>query len=347
METDYYLHNFHVKTGRGTMQSMKAYQDAFGVSDWKDDEDSETVNDKDSVVSSNRRTHSRKHSRSATLGSVDIAMLKQEDQTIRIQRVRDRCEAQNESLSTWWKIAIQGNVQQRMWMQLGRSPGESLLPPRFERLYQPGKMAQFDRFFARPWATPVRRSHAAQHNHDSDDEGEIAEFRRIISGRQTRPARKSRFLTPEESTSMDDKMSTLDEFVKDHGFAPRSEPSMKMFLGHHDTQSPQINRSDTIHSGMYQNFLSCHHMPALPTLAIPDNLGDKFSSHAYIGGSDPDTAAPIRKEYLDYVKPQDELSSSPFRPLAFEEFKDALHTMSLSADDVKGIRTVRSDFGFG
>jgi hypothetical protein len=252
METDYYLHNFHVKTGRGTMQSMKAYQVAFGVADWEDDEDTNTVNDKDLAVSSHRQTLGRRHSRSATLGSLDTAMLKQEDQTVRIQKVRDRCEAQNDSLSTWWKIAIQGNVQQRMWMQLGRSPGESLLPPRFERLYQPGKMAQFDRFFARPWATPVRRSHAAQHNHDSDDEGEIAEFRRCISGRQTRAAGGGASITSIEGTSgakLDENMSTLDEFVNDHGFAPRSEPSMKMFLEHHDTQGPQINRSDTILSG--------------------------------------------------------------------------------------------------
>jgi hypothetical protein len=35
-----------------------------------------------------------------------------------------------------------------MWMQLG-IPADSMLPPRFERLYQPERIAQFDRFFAR------------------------------------------------------------------------------------------------------------------------------------------------------------------------------------------------------
>ena len=72
-----------------------------------------------------------------------------------------------------------------------------------------------------------------------------------------------------------------------------------------------------------------------------DNLYDKISSHVYIG-SDSDRATPVRKEYLDYVRPQEELSASPFRPVSSKEFKDALHTMSLSADDVQGIRSVSS-----
>jgi hypothetical protein len=38
----------------------------------------------------------------------------------------------------------------------GAETEDSLLPPRYERLYQPEKMAQFDRFFARGWATPLR-----------------------------------------------------------------------------------------------------------------------------------------------------------------------------------------------
>ena len=251
METDYYLHNFHVKTGRGSSQSMKAYQIAFGVSDWKDDDDDiESANDKDSVVSGNRQSHNRRHSRNSTLGSIDMSLLKQEDPTVRIQRVRDRCNAQNQSLSIWWKIAIQGNVQQRMWMQLGRSPGESLLPPRFERTYQPGKLAQFDRFFARPWSTPVRRSHAAQHNQDSDEEGEIAEFRRNISGRRSRPTES----TKNHNTTGDepDPLATLTAYVNDHGFAPRTEPSMKTFLEHYDTHDLEISHSNTVLSGKCQ-----------------------------------------------------------------------------------------------
>ena len=39
LESDYYLHNFHVKSGRGSLQAMKLYQRTFGT-DW-DDEDEE------------------------------------------------------------------------------------------------------------------------------------------------------------------------------------------------------------------------------------------------------------------------------------------------------------------
>lgn len=122
METDYYLHNFHSQLG--TMQSMNGYQRAFGVHDW------------DKV--SGDIPHSSK-------SEVGLSV----EQSRRIQLVRNRCNSQNQALSSWWKIAIQANVQQRMWMQLGHSQEMSMLPPRFERIYQPSKIAQFDRFFGK------------------------------------------------------------------------------------------------------------------------------------------------------------------------------------------------------
>jgi hypothetical protein len=47
-----------------------------------------------------------------------------------------------------------------------------------------------------------------------------------------------------------------------------------------------------------------------------------------------------RKEYLEYVSPSQDSSSSPFRPEAMAEFKDSLRALSLNADDVDGIREV-------
>jgi hypothetical protein len=234
METDYYLHNFHVKTGKGTLQSMKGYQRAFGVTDWNEDDQFDFSNEKDSVASTGSLVRPRRlHSRNMTAGSLDSAVYsKQEEKSRRIATVRKRCKAQNQALSSWWKIAIQSNIQQRMWMQLGKSPSESMLPPRFERLYQPEKMAQFDRFFARSWATPVRRSHSAQHSEASDDEREIAEFRRNISGRNITIPKK------EESRDLDNderrhRGSTLHNFVADN-LEPTVEPSLKMFIEHYD-----------------------------------------------------------------------------------------------------------------
>ena len=138
METDYYLHNFHVKTGKGTLHSMKGFQRAFGVVEWNEDEDGDySMNEKDSATSSNSLASSkvlrpaRPVGRSVTSTSVDSTVSKHEES--RISKVRRRCTVQNQALSSWWKIAIQANIQQRMWMQLSRSPAESLLPPRFER----------------------------------------------------------------------------------------------------------------------------------------------------------------------------------------------------------------------
>jgi hypothetical protein len=132
LETDYYLHNFHFKSGRGTLQSMKTYQLAFGVSGW-----------------ANSSAAADPKAKSATFPSTENATVSSEPQSRSIQKVRNRCKSQNLALSSWWKVAIHANVQQRMWMQLGRNHEEAMLPPRFERIYQPEKIAQFDRFFGK------------------------------------------------------------------------------------------------------------------------------------------------------------------------------------------------------
>ena len=135
-------------------------------------------------------------------------------------------------------------------MQLpGRSPTESLLPPRFERLYQPEKMAQFDRFFARSWATPVRRSHSAQHSGESDDESDVADFRRIISGSRREPYQLKREGPDLESSMKNGLDSSLEQFVDSYGFEPQTEPSLRMFVEHHDMEEHQLKHSESGISG--------------------------------------------------------------------------------------------------
>jgi hypothetical protein len=291
METDYYLHNFHARTGRGVSQSMKEFQMNFGVLDWSDDEE-----EKEADVSL-RTSHQRTHSKHLTLGSIDAWGFRQEDQIRRIQKVRDRCTSQNRALAIWWKIALQSNVQQRMWMKLGNSPMESVIPPRFDRLYQPEKMAQFDRFFARPWATPVRRSHSAQHNTDTDVDTEVGVFRRNISGV---PHRNTEKVGEGQETPFS---TTLESFVLDYGLGSQSQA-----------------------------------LPAAGAQEEPFGKGTEF--HSYIGDIDTGSER-ARQEYEEYVSLQDD-NSSPFRIDAFEEFKDALDPLSLGADDVSGIRKVRT-----
>ena len=159
LDNDYYLHNFHVNAGRGSLQSMKAYQSMFGV-DWSDLEDDHKVD----------QDRHRAHRRNESVGStISIA-----DDPARIDRVKQRCIAQNYSLSVWWKVgkfevhsvwccpvftknsyqfvaklAIQNYLQQRMWMQLGGNHEGSSLPPRFERLYRPTELSHFDKVFGK------------------------------------------------------------------------------------------------------------------------------------------------------------------------------------------------------
>ena len=74
-------------------------------------------------------------------------------------------------------------------------------------------MAQFDRFFARSWATPVRRVLPAEQNEGSDDENDFSGFRRNISGRLPTPEVWQKKKESEKTSS-----SSLESFVSEHGF---------------------------------------------------------------------------------------------------------------------------------
>ncbi len=95
METDYYLHNLDVSIGK----EMRGYQKSFGVLEWS--------NDYDTSTGSERRSK-RYQLKNMNLGDT------MSKQSLRIQKVRERCDNQNKALSMWWKIALQTNVQQRM-----------------------------------------------------------------------------------------------------------------------------------------------------------------------------------------------------------------------------------------
>ena len=154
---------------------MKTYHKIFGVADWDGDNKSSESGDK--------ITEDEFSPGTSTESSRPVAFVEREERPRRLRKVRSRCTAQSKALSSWWKLAIQTNIQRRMWVRVGRSPIDSFLPPRFERIYQPEKMAQFDRFFSRSWATPVRRSHASQHMEDHGDKNAPLDYYRDISGR--------------------------------------------------------------------------------------------------------------------------------------------------------------------
>ena len=114
---------------------------------------------------------------------------------------------QNEALSVWWRLAIQQYVQSRMWMDVGSSPYETLLPSRFDRLYQPDKLAQFDKFFSRSWAAPVRLSHSAQHTHAGDDNTELMLLHRkaVVSADPKKAGVKKKNLSEDKSNDSDER----------------------------------------------------------------------------------------------------------------------------------------------
>ena len=248
MENDYYLHNFHVRTGRGSYKSMMLYQRTFGI-DWSDEEDDDIVRgDGDGTGGTAEESGS---------GLVPGAPPDDGDkESWRIKRVRKRCSAQNEALSSWWKAAVQSYVQQRMWMTLGRGPDpECLLPPRFERLYQPEKLAQFDKFFARSWATPVRLTHQAQHSHSVEDDTELMLFHR----KNTSPARPGNLhprgdeagisendlgVAPEHDAAEkhDEMEKDIREFVASYGFASKKLPALTHFISSHKSYHRSLRR---------------------------------------------------------------------------------------------------------
>ena len=185
-----------------------------------------------------------------------------------------------------------------------------MLPPRFERLYQPEKIAQFDRFFARSWATPVRRSHSAQHSGELDEQ--TSDFRRIIYGRPSNQEKKSS-LNFDQEKGQDD--STLQKFISSHGFEAPRRPTLRRFVQKHDV--------------IDDSFKTFRQLPS----------NDGLPSHSYVGDTNWRNER-VRDEYVRCVRPSDNLQSSACNPLAFNEFKESLNAMSLNVNDVRGIHSL-------
>ena len=108
LQDDFYLHNYHVKSGKGAMHSMKTYQKAFGI-EWQDEIDKES-----------ERNRSRRPGRRRSMAddsslpprpmadrttSKDSIRSREDGESMRIANVRERCVAQNkgrmEKLHEW------------------------------------------------------------------------------------------------------------------------------------------------------------------------------------------------------------------------------------------------------
>jgi hypothetical protein len=219
MENDYYLHNFHVLNARNAITFMKMHERAF----------SSNYSDKDDEMESHGNDQSNDYPRSAH------ARLESE----RIARIRKHCTKQNLVLSTWWKKALQANLKEKNLLRFGATPDSNALPGRFERVYQPEKLTQFDRVFSRTWETPVRRSHAAQHAEgaDGDDTRDLA---RIISV----DVFSSNHARLHETSNNLQGLSTRD-FIATYGFQPRTLSKLQTFAQFFDGVGTSSLHSET------------------------------------------------------------------------------------------------------
>lgn len=164
MENDYYLHNFNAMDSFGTITSMQSHRHTFGIPemDMRHQEPFESPRSQCSGVSRRCPTKSD-WKETEVLSSLDR-----------------RCQAQSAALSLWWKNALQLNIQQRRWMRPSRINRKAPPSSRFDRVYQPEKLEQFDRIFSRVWEIPVRRSHSARHV-DGIAEEDLSDYVREIS----------------------------------------------------------------------------------------------------------------------------------------------------------------------
>ena len=126
-------------------------------------------------------------------------------------------------------------------MKLDSEPPENMLPPRFDRLYQPEKLVQFDKHFAKLYATPLRLSHSAQHAQSVTDDGEI-----IRSAMST----KDDALSPQDETNhksdyneyKSEKESTINDFIHQHGFGLSETHSLPHFM--HNYEAGSLSRNN-------------------------------------------------------------------------------------------------------
>lgn len=217
LENDYYLHNLHADEGRGEIYSMANFKDLYSVG----------MRDSTQVENSPRssaRTSSpfqSTHSKPFEKGSRHTGDYRRQDRDLKREPSGEK--------GSWWKVALQTNLQQRVWMRLPASSSfhDSMLPPKYERVYQPDKIALFDRFFARGWATPVRRPHSAQH-YGGGDEAKRLELRRVISG-------KERVVHDTAGRKDCDEEETLEGYVDRSGYGPQKPPTLRSFVAHHDS----------------------------------------------------------------------------------------------------------------
>ncbi|CAM9094825.1 unnamed protein product [Laminaria digitata] len=140
LDTDYYLHNFHVQNAG--LQSMREYKkDQYFL-----DQDEEPTADSSEP---GKGTSSAATTLSGMIDQDRIA-----ETQLKRRRVRRMCSRQRAATSQWWRDSLQRYAQRRMWMHLG-PPKQGQLPERFVRIHEPEQLTVFDKWFSHEFAVPV------------------------------------------------------------------------------------------------------------------------------------------------------------------------------------------------
>ena len=223
MENDYYLHNFHVMNARNATTFMKNHELAFCIN---------CTDDEDEVESPVKA-----QSTGSTLIPHTTSMVESE----RVARIRKHCTKQNSVLSSWWKVALSANLQEKNLLRFGTMKDTKSLPGRFERVYQPEKLTQFDRVLSRAWETPVRRSHAAQHAEGTDGD-DSCDFARVISV-DVLPSNGTRLHIKGD---VDVQGTSISDFVATHDLHFENTDKLKTFTQFFDHPTALSLRSGTL-----------------------------------------------------------------------------------------------------
>mmetsp|Transcript_10099 Transcript_10099/g.32466 ORF Transcript_10099/g.32466 Transcript_10099/m.32466 type:complete len:1299 (+) Transcript_10099:113-4009(+) len=136
LESDYYLHNFHVQNG--TLLSMKVRRESWLSSSDEDICVRGTVSDGSTADTATEHAH---------MSGV----------WCRRSRVVRRCRRQTKVLSQWWRSALESHEDGKASAGGTRPQHIASLEsePRFERMHKPLKLTQFDRTLGYEFCFPV------------------------------------------------------------------------------------------------------------------------------------------------------------------------------------------------
>lgn len=184
LENDYYLHNFHVKSGTASMRSMRMHHPCYYL--FEDYHSSAT--ERNTMYEPMAHSVSKLHKNLSRRSLSDFQMEKETKKSIesyKLQYVRKRCSAQHEALSLWWRNAIQAYIDQRCWMHIGENPFLGLLPSRFEREHgAQDELYEFDKHFSRPYTRQMRLKQPVENRKVVDEElNSLLLYRKTVSSK--------------------------------------------------------------------------------------------------------------------------------------------------------------------